>query len=75
MPIREAGLQHIAVLEHPNKEKYRDQRLYLIELSHYIYVVPFVTNEADEGIALKTIYPSRYFTKRYLGRKNADEER
>ncbi|MDP8219153.1 MAG: hypothetical protein P9M03_10555 [Candidatus Theseobacter exili] len=54
------------ILDHPNKEKYKNQKLYIIEYKNNIYVVPFVTNDIDEEIFLKTIYPSREYSKRYL---------
>jgi uncharacterized DUF497 family protein len=63
----------VTVLEHPNKTNYPNQRLYLVEHKKYIYVVPFVENESAQEIVLKTVYPSRRYTKRYLGRRNADE--
>jgi uncharacterized DUF497 family protein len=62
----------ITVLEHPNKERYPGQRLYLIEYKKQIYVVPFVVDAEEEVIFLKTVYPSRFYTKKYLGAR--DEE-
>ena len=52
-------------IEHPNKEQYSGQRLFIINVDGYAYVVPFV--EDDDVIFLKTIVPSRKMTKRYLG--------
>jgi len=43
---------------HPN------QKIFVLEIDEYVYIVPFVENE-DE-IFLKTIIPSRKFTKKYL---------
>ena len=56
----------IAVLDHPNKEKYGNQKIYLIKYNNYIYVVPFVENKEENEIFLKTIYPSREYTRKYL---------
>lgn len=53
------------VLEHPNRERYANQQLFVVEVEGYAVVVPFT--EDDETIFLKTIIPSRKFTKRYLG--------
>jgi hypothetical protein len=53
------------VIEHPNQEKYPSQRIFIIEISQYVYLVPFV--ESDEEIFLKTIIPSRKLKKKYLG--------
>ena len=63
----------IKVLEHPNKRKYLNQYIYLIEYKNYIYVVPFVRNEKENEIFLRTIYPSREYTKRYLRKGEYNE--
>lgn len=54
----------IDVIEHPNKKKYSGQRIYLVEVNNYVYLVPFyrVGNE----ISLITIFPSRKHTKKYI---------
>ena len=52
------------VLEHHNKEKYGGQKLYVIKLDGYAYIVPFEDN-GDERI-LKTIFPSRRYTRLYI---------
>ena len=52
------------VLEHPNKTQYPDQRLWVVRLRGYVYLVPFV--ETKQEIFLKTIIPSRKATKQYL---------
>mgnify|MGYP001058441674 CR=1 FL=1 len=62
----------VTVLEHPNKERYPGQRLYLIEYRKQIYVVPFVVDAEEEVIFLKTVYPSRHYTKKYLGARNEE---
>lgn len=49
----------------PNNQKYSNQRIFVIEINAYIYFVPYFENENE--IFLKTIYPSRKFTKIYLG--------
>mgnify|MGYP001607772692 FL=1 len=43
---------------------YPNQKIFVLEIDDYVYLVPFVENE-DE-IFLKTIIPSRKFTKKYL---------
>ncbi len=52
------------VIIHPNKQKYPNQKLFIVEIINYAYVVPFV--EDEEKYFLKTIYPSREATKKYL---------
>jgi uncharacterized DUF497 family protein len=54
----------IAVKEHHNKLKYPEQKIYIVELNNYVYMVPFEENE--KKIILKTIIPSRKMTKLYL---------
>lgn len=55
------------VLLHPNREMYAHQRIFVIEVQGYAYLVPFV--EDDEKIFLKTIIPSRKATKKYIIKK------
>ena len=54
------------ILEHPNKERYERQRIFVVAVDEYVHLVPFV--EDDEEVFLKTIIPSRKATKRYLGK-------
>jgi len=56
------------IYEHPNKERYPNQKISVIRVEDYVYLVPFVENE-DE-IFLKTIIPSRKATKQYIGESN-----
>jgi uncharacterized DUF497 family protein len=52
------------IVEHHNKTKYENQRVLIIEIDEYAYLVPFV--EDEQKIFLKTIIPSRKATKKYL---------
>jgi uncharacterized DUF497 family protein len=54
----------LEVLEHPNQEKYPGQRIAIVEINEYAYLVPYV-QEGDE-IFLKTIIPSRKATSKYV---------
>jgi len=60
------------IVEHPNKQKYPDQRVFIVKIEDYAYLVPFV--EEENVIFLKTIIPSRKMTKKYLG-EEADENK
>lgn len=53
------------IIEHPNPERYPSQRIFILEMNQYVYLVPFVEN--DQEIFLKTIIPSRKLKKQYLG--------
>lgn len=52
------------IVTHPNIKKYPNQKMYVLELKNYIYLVPFVENQNE--IFLKTIFASRQATKRLL---------
>jgi uncharacterized DUF497 family protein len=52
------------VLEHPNSEKYPGQKIFVVQVEEYVYLVPFV--ESEDTVFLKTIIPSRKATRKYL---------
>jgi len=56
--------QVLDVVKHPNASKYPNQYMFILEIDHYAYLVPFVEN--DNEIFLKTIIPSRKATRKYL---------
>ncbi len=56
------------IYEHPNKQRYPNQKVSVVRVEDYVYLVPFVEN--DEEIFLKTIIPSRKTTKQYIGDSN-----
>lgn len=56
------------IYDHPNQERYPKQKISIIAVEGYAYLVPFVEN--DEEIFLKTIIPSRKATKQYIGEPN-----
>jgi len=60
------------VLEHPNKQQYPGQRIFVVNVEGYVYLVPYV--ETEESIFLKTIVPSRKMTKKYLGGEKDETE-
>ncbi|MGB3671237.1 MAG: hypothetical protein WA984_14080 [Phormidesmis sp.] len=57
--------QILDIVGHPDQAKYPSQRIFIIAMNEYVYLVPFV--EDDEVIFLKTIIPSRKMKKKYLG--------
>lgn len=59
--IKNDGL--IKIIEHPNKEKYPNQKMYILKCKEYFYLVPFVENEKE--VFLKTIIPSRKIKNQY----------
>lgn len=62
--IIESGAKIIEV-DHPNKKKYPNQRILIVDVRGYAYMVPFV-KDGNEYF-LKTIIPSRKATKKHLG--------
>lgn len=52
------------IIEHPNKESCPDQKIFIVNINEYAYLVPFI--EDEEKIFLKTIIPSRKATKKYI---------
>lgn len=49
---------------HPNKNKYPNQRLFVVRIDDYAWLVPYVENEKE--LFLKTIIPSRKASKQFL---------
>ena len=60
------------VVEHPNKDTYPNQRILIVRIHGYAFLVPFV--ETNKEMFLKTIIPSRSATKRYLPEENKNEK-
>jgi uncharacterized DUF497 family protein len=61
--LSQGGL--LDTIEHPNQQQYPGQKIFIVNVEGYAYLVPFV--EDDAMIFLKTIIPSRKMTKQYLG--------
>ncbi|MEO7135799.1 MAG: toxin [Vicinamibacterales bacterium] len=61
--IEQGGL--LATLEHSNRRKYPNQRIWVVKVRGYAHLVPFVESEGE--IFLKTIMPSRKATKQFIG--------
>lgn len=60
-------IEHGGLLDdiaHPNAS-YPNQRIFIICINEYVHLVPYV--ESEDEVFLKTIIPSRKFTKLYLG--------
>ena len=54
-------------IEHPNQERYLGQKIAVVMIDTYVYLVPYV--EHNEEIFLKTIIPSRKATNKYMREK------
>lgn len=60
--IEEGNL--LDIIEHPQKQKYHHQRIFVVVIEEYVYLAPFIEDETK--IFLKTVIPSRKATKQYL---------
>jgi len=71
----EVAIEHgnlLDIVAHRNRAKYPNQRIFVVRLLDYVYLISFVENKGS--FFLKTIIPSRKATKRYLGVDHAEEE-
>lgn len=55
----------VEVFEHPNQARYPGQKISVVLIEGYAYLVPYVESETE--IFLKTIIPSRKATKEHVG--------
>jgi uncharacterized DUF497 family protein len=60
------------ILEHPDQNRYPGQRIFIVNVDDYAYIVPFI--EDERTIFLKTIIPSRKMTRKYLGGKRRENK-
>jgi len=60
----EAG-DEVAVFDHPNQRRYPGQKISVVLIEGYVWLVPYV--ESENEIFLKTIIPSRRATKQHVG--------
>ena len=58
------------IVEHSNQERYPGQRIFVVNIGGYAYLVPFV--ESATEVFLKTVIPSRKATNSYLRRGQQD---
>jgi uncharacterized DUF497 family protein len=52
------------VIRHPNKDRYPNQNIIILNVEGYVYLVPYVKEKGTR--LLKTIIPSRKATREYL---------
>jgi len=57
-------------VDHPNQRRYLHQRMFVVKIGEYAFLVPFV--QTGEETFLKTLIPNRKATRMYLG--DSDEE-
>lgn len=54
----------LETIEHPNQNKYPGQKIAILRIDDYAYLVPYL--QESETIFLKTIIPSRKATNKYV---------
>lgn len=54
----------LETIEHPNQNKYPGQKIAIVRIDDYAYLVPYL--QESETIFLKTIIPSRKATNKYV---------
>ena len=64
--IMERG-EILDTIEHPNQNKYPGQKIAMVGIYDYVYLVSYVEN--NDEIFLKTIIPSRKALKKYSKEK------
>ena len=55
----------LQVIEHPNPVSYPNQKIMVVAMEGYAFLVPFV--QEKDGLFLKTIIPSRKATRDFMG--------
>ena len=58
--------KYIDVFDHPNQKEYPGQKIFVVIIEEYAYMVPFVEDKIK--YFLKTIIPSRKMTKKYMSK-------
>ena len=53
------------VTDHPNQDRYPGQKVAVIEIDGYAYLIPY--EYAGGEIVLKTMIPNRKATEKYIG--------
>ena len=62
----------LQITPHQNPTKYPRQKIIIVEIDGYAYLVPFV--EGDDHFFLKTIIPSRKATREYIAKESSDDK-
>ncbi len=60
----------LAIVPHPNPAKYPRQKIMVVEVAGYAFLVPFV--EEKDHFFLKTIIPSRKATRDFITKESDD---
>lgn len=58
------AIENGAILANIQNPSRAEQKIFVLDIDDYAYVVPYV--EDEKAMYLKTIYPSRKYTKQFL---------
>jgi len=61
-------------ISHPSRQ-HPKQRILLVRINQYVYVVPYVYQKTKRKLFLKTLYPSRVMTKNFAHRKEKNAKK
>jgi len=61
------------ILDDLKNKNHPKQKVLVVKIGNYVYAVPYVINEKKKTIFLKTVYPSRALTKKYLRKKKHEK--
>jgi len=57
--------QLLDIVKQNNPNKYPNQKMFIVQVNDYVYLVPFVEKD-EHTVFLKTVFPSRKAKKQYL---------
>lgn len=60
----------LEIVPHQNPSKYPRQRIMVVEVAGYAFLVPFI--EEEDHFFLKTIIPSRKATRNFIAKESDD---
>lgn len=60
----------LQVVPHPQPAKYPRQKIMVVEVAGYGYLVPFI--EQEDHFFLKTVIPSRKATRDFIAKESDD---
>lgn len=53
-------------IDHFDRKKYPNQKILIVKFKNYVYAVPYVIDKKRKVNFLKTIYPNKVLTCKYL---------
>lgn len=57
------------ILDDLVNKNYPNQRVLVVKIENYIYGVPYVIDKKKKLIFLKTVYPSRVLTRKFINKE------